>query len=109
MIRRAGSSYSDTEIEFPLLSEIHIDRWDELLLLIPQRIESGDRSCRSVILQPAGNPFRDVITELRRRREFHTFIHTRPVERPLQRRIESQIPLPNFSVDDRTNLPRPGV
>src|SRR5260370_9580407 len=36
-------------------------------------------------------------------------IHAGPVERPVKRRIEGEIPPDELSVEDRANLPGPGI
>src|SRR5260370_2630939 len=36
-------------------------------------------------------------------------IHAGPVERPVKRRIEGEIPPAELSVEDRANLPGPGI
>ena len=59
-----GHADPDTEIEFPLGAEIHIDGRHDLLLLVPQGVEPRHRSEGAVVLQAAADLFEKGVTEL---------------------------------------------
>ena len=44
VIGGTGDANAHAEVEFPLRSEIYVNRGEELLLLLAQGIESGERS-----------------------------------------------------------------
>src|SRR5512140_2833359 len=109
MIGGTRGSDADSEIELPFRSKVDINGRKELLLLISQRIEAAQGTVRSVVLQSPRNFLREIVAELRIRREPHTLIHARTVEGPVQRWIERKIPPPDFLVDNRTKLQCPRV
>src|ERR1035441_3069249 len=67
MIRCLRHSHPDPEIELPVLPEVDIHRPQDLLLLIPNRVEAGNRSAGAVILQSERHLLRHVLAELDRK------------------------------------------
>ena len=61
-----NDDYADTdaEVELPLRSEVYVDGGKELLLLVFYRVETGNRSTRSVIFESAGNFLGEIVADL---------------------------------------------
>jgi len=74
-----------------------------------KRTEVRDRSPGTVILQPASDSLRDVVTELEIGREHYALVNAGAMKRAVERGIEAQIPAADFLVDDGTDFPGPGV
>ena len=64
MVGGASCADAHAEIELPLRGQIEVDAREELLLLIAQRIESGERTVCSIVFQAAGNFLREVVADL---------------------------------------------
>ena len=60
VIGRSGRADPNSKVEFPLWPQVDIDGREELLLLIPQGIETVQRSVSRVILKPATDPFGEI-------------------------------------------------
>src|SRR5204862_8252663 len=51
----------------------------------------------------------EIVTELEVGREDETLVYDRAMEGPVKCRIEGEIPPPELLINDRADLPRPGV
>src|SRR5579859_5294715 len=109
MIGGMRGSDADSEVKLPLRREVDVNAGEKLLLLISERVESGQWSISRVILQPASNFLCEIVAEFHVGREPHTLIHAGTVKGPVQRGIKREIPPPDFLVDNRTNLQGPRV
>src|ERR1035438_7074908 len=109
VIRRLRHSHPDAEVEFPILSEVDIHRRQYLLLLIPNRVEAGNRTAGAVILQAERHLFRHVIAELHVGRKHKSLARPRTVKRPIQGRVKRRIELADLLVHDGAQFHRPGV
>src|SRR5581483_11688852 len=109
VVGAAGGADADTEVELPLRAEVEVDGGHDLVLLLAQRVEVADGSQPAVVLQAKRRALRHVEAELRVRRELKAPLLGRSAERFLQGGIERQVPAIDLLVDDRPDLPRPGV
>src|SRR5580692_2669762 len=97
------------KVELPLRAEIDVDRRKELLLLIFQRVEAGERTVRRVVFQPARNLLGEIVTDLHVGRKRYSLVHALAVPGAVKCRVEGQVPGSNFLVDDGADFPRPGI
>src|SRR5579871_1625708 len=106
-----GSRRADAhpDVEFPERRYVEIRHEKELLLLLVKRGNVVERTVVGVVLDPAAHPLREVIADFERRSETPTLMHVRPVQGALEGGIDGEIPAADRLVDDRADLPRPGV
>src|SRR5579864_3275215 len=109
MVGGASCANANSEIELPLRGQIKVDAREELLLLIAQRIESGERTVCSIVFQAAGNFLREIVAYLDVRRKLDSLVDAGPMKRAVQRGIEGEIPRTDLLVDDWANFPSPSV
>src|SRR5258708_31520803 len=74
-----------------------------------QPVKVRNRSQRTVILNSARNFPREVVADLRVRRETPPLVLARAMEGAINGRVEREIPAPKLFVDNRTNLPSPRI
>src|SRR5258708_39683235 len=65
----SGYAHADAKVDLPLGRDVQIDRRNNLLLLLRDRIEAGHRAQRAVILQAAADHLREIVRYLYVRRE----------------------------------------
>src|SRR5579872_1805983 len=104
MIRGSRRADANSEVKLPFGRHVKINGGKELLLLVAQWIESCDRPIAPVVLQSTCNLLREVVAEFSRGRKSDALIHTRTVERAIQRRVERQIPLAKLAIHNRTQF-----
>src|SRR5713226_1106584 len=109
MIRPMCYAHAEAEIHFPLRRKVQIDGRKDLVLLLPggKKIRCGTDG--AVVLETAGDFFREVIAEFEIRRKRDSLMDRVPVKRAIKRGVEGEIPGANLLVDDRAHLPGPGV
>jgi len=88
VISGRGRANTDAEVELPLRTKININCWNELLLLLAEGIETGDRSVGSVVFETAGDLLREIVTHLRVGRKHHALVDALAVKGAVERRIE---------------------
>src|SRR5713226_2457919 len=109
VIRRARYPNAQPKIHFPLRRQVQIDGRENLVLLFAQRQKLRSRTHRSVILNPSGNFFGEVVADFHIRRKDESIAHARAVKRFVKRGIKRQVPRPDLFIDNRAHLPGPGV
>ena len=109
MVRGLGHAHAHAEIEFPVLAQIDIDGGQELLLLVAHSVETGERAYGAVILHSHSHFLGHVVTEFDVGRELEPALGLGSMQRAIERRVEGQVPLAQFLVDDRPDLPSPRV
>src|SRR5215469_8961016 len=109
MIGRVGHAHTEAEIHFPLRRKIQVDRGKQLMLLLTGGKEVGGRTEGAVVLESAGNLLCEIVAEFEVRREGEALMDTLPVKGAIKSRIEGEVPGAGLFVDDRANLPGPGV
>src|SRR5947207_5281589 len=65
VVGRASHTDTHAEVEFPLRPEVHVNGREELLLLLAQTVEPGQRTIGGVIFQPARDSLGEIETEIR--------------------------------------------
>ena len=90
------NSHANSGIDFPVGRQIQVDCRHNLLFLIPQRIEAGDRAEIAIILQTRIDFFRNVVARFKIRRELPTFGDIRTVKRAFKRRVNDRYSRPIF-------------
>src|SRR5437870_5302974 len=108
-IRCARHANAEPKIDFPLGRKIQVNGGKDLLLLLANRVKAGDGAERSVIFDAAGDFLAEIVAEFEVRGENEPLIHARTVERPVESRIEREIPFAELPIHNRANLPRPSV
>src|SRR5580698_4453151 len=88
--RRGADSY--TEINLPVRRHVQINRREELLLLIVERIKTTQRSIGGIVFEAAGDVFVEVVTEFGAWRKGYALMHGLSVKRPLESGIHREIP-----------------
>src|SRR5260370_8341045 len=109
VIRRTRPTHTEPKIDFPLGGEIQVDGGEDLLLLLADRVEARDRTQRTVILDSPRDFLGEIVAELEVGRENDSLIHARAMKRAVKRGIEGEIPPAELFINDRTNLPCPGI
>src|ERR1022692_2198516 len=109
VIGGSGRANADAEVELPFGREIDIDRGKELLLLVFERVEAGERTVSRIVFQPARKFLGEIVAELRVGRKRSSLVHALAVPGTVQSGIERQIPRTDFLVDDGTDFPGPGI
>jgi hypothetical protein len=64
VIGRACQTHAKAEIDLPLRRDIQINRGENLVLLLRDRIESGDLADRPAIFEARGDLGSEVVAEL---------------------------------------------
>src|SRR5437868_12000094 len=87
MVGGARGSHAHTEVKLPFGREVEVNGREELLLLVAQWIEAGERTVGAVIFQPATNDlgvatgkFKKIITDLEVGRELHSLAYAGAME-----------------------------
>src|SRR5438552_13736069 len=109
MVRAASHPHAHAEVELPFRREVQVDSRKDLLLLVPQRVEAGDRTERAVVFEPGGNPGIEIVAELKVRRKLEPFLDAGSVERSVYGGVERPVPASLLLVDDGPDFPGPGV
>src|ERR1051326_8830207 len=109
VVCRARHTPARAEVDFPIWGDIEVNGRNKLLLLLRHRIKTADWPQRTVILQPTGHDFGEIIGHFCVRRKFKTPAAIVTVQGFVDSWIEREIPGPNLLINDRTHLPRPGV
>src|SRR4051794_14367490 len=108
-IRSRRSPDPHTEIDLPVRRDIQIHSGKYHLLLIVKRQDVAEASIIAVILHPAGYHLREVPAQLHPRRKVHPILHAGPVKGALERRVNRPVEPAHLFVDNRPDLPRPGI
>lgn len=103
----AGKTDTEAEIDFPLRSDIQIDCWEYLVLLLRNCLKPSHWTDRTVIFQTSGNFRREIATEFEVRREDYALVHAFAVKRSVERRIQRPVPAANFFIHNWADFPRP--
>src|SRR5260370_35466901 len=74
-----------------------------LLLLLVEGVEAGARPKRGVILDAAGNLLGEIVAAFEVGRKDAPLVYARPVERPVKRGVEGEIPQPELLIHDGAN------
>src|SRR5260370_29794795 len=109
MIRSVGHAHANTGIELPIGTEVEVERWHDLLLLVVDRIKTGNRAEGAVVFQTELRPLGDLIGSLEIGRKDESLAYAGPMESAVHGGVERQIPLADLLVDDRADLHAPGV
>ncbi len=105
----AVAPYANAEIDLPLGRYVEIDGREDLLLLIVEAGDVGDAAVVGVVFDPARNHLGDVPADFDCRCEVESEVHIRPVEGALERRVDGPVEATFLPIDNRTDLPRPGI
>src|SRR5207253_272121 len=65
LVRARRQTHADARVEFPARPEVEIENREDLVLLLLDGIEPGQRTNRTVILEPDRDPVRDRVADLR--------------------------------------------
>src|SRR5216684_2075692 len=109
VIRRTRHTHTEPKIDFPLGREIHVNGGEDLLLLLADRVEARDRTQRAVIFESPRDFLGEIVAELEVGRENDSLIHAWAVKGAIKRGIEGEIPPAELFINDRANLPCPGI
>src|SRR5215470_11080376 len=97
------------KIHFPLRREVQVDGGKNLVLLLADGKKIGSRADGAVILKSAGDFLGEVVAELEIRREGDSLRNAVAVKGAVKRGIKGEIPPAGRLIDDRANLPGPGI
>src|SRR5690242_12966994 len=109
VIGGCSGSYAHAKIDLPLGRHVQIDHRKDLLLLVVQAGDIDDVAIVGVVLKPAADLPGEVVADLDRRRELYALVHIRSVPGAFERRVDRPVPPAAGLIDDRTDLPRPGI
>jgi len=107
VVGRARETDTEAEIDLPLRSDIQINRRENLVLLLRDRIESRDWADRTVIFQTSRDFRSQIVAEFEVRRKDNALLHALTMKGPVQCRVQGPIPSADLLVHDRTDFPRP--
>src|SRR5271163_2903918 len=109
MIGSGGDADTGCEVEFPIGAEVQVNGRHDGLLLVAYRIEAGDGAGFTIVFDAEGDLFGNVVTHFDGGREGHSLVHVKSMPGALEGRVKGKIPGAQLLVDDRANLPGPGV
>src|SRR5258708_26714859 len=109
MIGAAGQPYPDTKIELPFGRYVEIDGREYLVFLFTYWIKPAEWPQSTVVLNSRVDLLRNRIRDFDVGRKLEPAFRSRTVQRALKSGIERDVPATQIFVDDRTNLPAPGV
>src|SRR5260370_3214612 len=105
VIRRARYPDAQPKIHFPFRRQIQIDGRKDLVLLFAQGQKLRGRTHRTVILNPSGNFFREVVADFHIRRKNESIAPALAVKRFVKRGIKRPLPRPDLFINYPAHLP----
>src|SRR6266540_1420078 len=91
---------SHAGIELPLGPEVQVDDGEDLVLLLPESVESADWTKPGIVLEARADPGGEGVTDLQARRELEAAARVLAFQRQAERGIEGDVPGPPLLVDD---------
>lgn len=88
MVCRSRDPNAQAKIDLPLRTDIQINRGENLLLLLGDCIESGERANRAVIFQAPGDLTGEVVAEFEIWRKDDALMYALAMERAVERRVQ---------------------
>ena len=105
----SGSADTNAEVDLPFRRDVKIGDGEDLLLLVVEWIERPEASVVGIVFDAAADLSCEVVAHLCSRSEPEALVHVRAMPGSFQRWIYSEVPAAKGLVDDRANLPRPGI
>ncbi len=102
-------AHAEAKVDLPLWCDTQVNRGEDLVLLLRDRIEPSDRADGTVVFEPSRNLRSQIVAEFEVWRKDNALVHALAVKRPVERRVQRPIPSADFLVHDGTTFPRPGV
>src|SRR6266699_6125219 len=109
VIAAAGHANSHSKVELPFRRHVQVNRGKDLLRLLAKRIKVTYGSKAAIVFKSADDFLRKRVADLDVGRELKTAFSARTFQDTLQRGIERQVPAFDFLIDNRPDLPTPGV